>query len=213
MSTHTVEQAEPADNDEQVGRREEAEPVARPAAPRTQPRRAPIAVPTAIVLALVLIAVAVVAVRDLALSQEWAAGTPVVPDLVAGLDGVRSSVGLAIGGAVVALIGLVLAWFGLRPGRRTHLRVAGDADLWLAPGAVAAIAQETADRLPGVVSAESSLRSRRRVIVDIVVATQTGPDGPQEATAVTDHVSAVLDDEVGRLTGANIKVRATEVPR
>ncbi|MGH3349727.1 MAG: DUF6286 domain-containing protein [Nocardioides sp.] len=192
MSTHTVDQVE------------EVEPAARSAAPRTQPRRAPIAVPTAIMLAIVLVAVAVVAVRDLALSQEWAAGTPVVPDLVEGLDGVRSSVGLAIGGGVVALVGLVLAWLGLRPGRRTHLRVAGDADLWLSPGAVAAIAQETADRLPGVVSAESSLRSRRRVIVDIVA---------QDAVAVAEHVSAALDDEVGRLTGARIKVRATEVPR
>ncbi|MEU6137517.1 DUF6286 domain-containing protein [Nocardioides sp. NPDC047086] len=198
MSTHTVEQGER---------------VARPAAPRTPPRRAPLAVPTASVLALVLVAVAVVAVRDLALSQGWAAGTPLVPDLVEGLDGVRASVGLAIGGGVVALIGLVLVWLGLRPGRRTHLRVAGDADLWLSPGAVAAVAQETADRLPGVVSAESSLRSRRRVVVDIVVAARTGPDGPQEAAAVAEHVRAVLDDEIGRPTGAGIKVRATEVPR
>lgn len=173
-------------------------------APRAQPRRAPVAVPTATVLALVLIAVAVVAVRDLALSQGWAAGTPLVPDLVEGLDGVRASVGLAIGGGVVALVGLLLVWLGLRPGRRTHLRVAGDADLWLSPGAVAAIAQETADRLPGVVSAESSLRSRRRVVVDIVA---------QDAAAVSEHVRAVLDEQVGRLTGASIKVRATEVPR
>lgn len=192
MSTHTVEQGE------------QTEQVARPAAPRVQPRRAPVAVPTAIVLALVLIAIAVVVVRDLAFSQGWAPGTPLVPDLVEGLDGVRASVGLAIGGGVVALIGLLLAWLGLRPGRRTHLRVAGDADLWLSPGAVAAIAQETADRLPGVVSAESSLRSRRRVVVDIVA---------QDAATVAEHVSAVLDDQVGRLTGASIKVRATEVPR
>ncbi|MER6974790.1 DUF6286 domain-containing protein [Nocardioides sp. NPDC000445] len=189
MSTDTIEQTEP---------------VARPAAPRTQPRRAPVAVATAIVLALVLIAFAVVAVLELALSQGWAAGTPLAPDLVEGLDGVRASVGLAIGGGVITLVGLVLLWLGLRPGRRTHLRVAGDADLWLSPGAVAAIAQETADRLPGVVSAESSLRSRRRVVVDIVA---------QDAAAVAEHVSAVLDDQVGRPTGAGIKVRATEVPR
>jgi len=175
-----------------------------PTAPRAQPRRAPIAVATSTVLALVLIAVAVVAVRDLALSQGWAAGTPLVPDLVEGLDGARASVGLAVGGGIVALIGLLLLWLGLRPGRRTHLRVAGDADLWLSPGAVAAIAQETADRLPGVVSAESSLRSRRRIVVDIVA---------QDAAAVAEHASAVLDDQVGRLTGASIKVRATEVPR
>lgn len=198
MSTHTVAQTE------QLEQLEQLEPVARPAAPRTQPRRAPVAIATAAVLALVLIAAAVVTVRDLALSQGWAAGTPLVPDLVEGLDGVRSSVGLAIGGGVVALVGLVLVWLGLRPGRRTHLRVVGDADLWLSPGAVAAIAQETADRLPGVVSAESSLRSRRRVVVDIVA---------QDAATVAEHVSAVLDDQIGRLTGAGIKVRATEVPR
>lgn len=201
MSTHTIEY------EEQVER------VARPAAPRTPPRRAPLAVPTAIVLSLVLIAAAVIAVRELALSQGWAAGTPLVPHLVEGLDGVRASLGLAIGGGVVALIGLVLLGLGLRPGRRTHLRVAGDADLWLSPGAVAAIAQETADRLPGVVSAGSSLRSRRRVGVDIVVAAPTGSEGPQGAAAVTDHVRTVLDEEIGRPTGAGIKVRATEVPR
>ncbi|MFD4327541.1 DUF6286 domain-containing protein [Nocardioides sp. NPDC058538] len=192
MSTPTVEHVE------------QVERVARPAAPRVQPRRAPVAVATATVLAIVLIAFAVVAIRELALSQGWAAGTPLAPDLVEGLDGLRASVGLAIGGGAIALIGLVLLWLGLRPGRRTHLRVAGDADLWLSPGAVAAIAQETADRLPGVVSAESSLRSRRRVVVDIVA---------QDAAAVAEHVSAVLEDQVGRPTGASIKVRATEVPR
>ncbi|WP_328529799.1 DUF6286 domain-containing protein [Nocardioides sp. NBC_00368] len=199
MSTHTIEPP--------------AEQVARPAAPRAQPRRAPVVVPTAIVLALVLIGVAVLAVRELLVSQGWAAGSPVVPDLVAGLDGIGPSVGLAAAGGGIALVGLLMLWLALRPGRRTHLRVAGDADLWLEPGAVAAVAQETADRLPGVMSADSSRSSRRRVVVDVVVAARNTPDGPQEAAAVTEHVRAVLDDEVGRLTGTRIKVRATEVPR
>lgn len=203
MSTHTVEpSAEPS-----------AEHITRPAAPRAQPRRAPVVVPTAIVLALVLIGIAVVAVRELLVSQGWATGSPVVPDLVAGLDGIGPSVGLAAAGGGIALVGLVVLWLAIRPGRRTHLRVAGDADLWLAPGAVAAVAQETADRLPGVMSADSSRSTRRRVVVDIVVAARNTPDGTQEAAAVTEHVRAVLDDEVGRPTGTSIKVRPTEVPR
>jgi hypothetical protein len=201
MSTQTIEQ------DEQVA------PSSRPPAPRTQPRRAPIVVLAATVLALILIGIAVVAVRDLLVSQGWATGSPLAPALVDGSDGLRASVGLAIGGGVVALAGLVLIWLGLRPGRRTHLRVRGDADLWLAPGAVAALAQETADRLPGVMSADSSRSTRRRTVVDIVVGERSTPDGPQEAAAVAEHVRAVLDEEVGWLTGASIKVRATEVPR
>lgn len=199
MSTHTVEPP--------------VEQIARPAPPRAQPRRAPVVVPTAIVLAVVLIGLAVVAVRELLVSQGWAAGSPIVPGLVDALDGVRASLGLAIGGGAVALAGLMVLWLALRPGRRTHLRVSGDADLWLAPGAVAAVAQETADRLPGVMSADSSRSTRRRVVVDVVVAARNTPDGPQEAAAVTEHVRAVLDDEVGRPTGTRIKVRATEVPR
>ncbi|MFE6650003.1 DUF6286 domain-containing protein [Nocardioides sp. NPDC057772] len=199
MSTQTIEPT--------------GERVVRPAAPRTQPRKVPVVVLTAVVLALVLIAIAVVAVRELLVSQGWAAGSPVVPTLVDALDGVRASVGLAAAGGGIALVGLVVLWLALRPGRRTHLRVAGDADLWLAPGAVAAVAQETADRLPGVMSADSSRSTRRRVVVDLVVAARATPDGPQEAAAVTEHVRAVLDDEVGWLTGTRIKVRATEVPR
>lgn len=210
MSTHTVEQIEQI---EHVDRADRAGQPARPAPPRAQPRRAPVVVPTAIVLALVLIAVAVVAVRELLVSQGWAAGSRIVPDLVAGLDGLGPSVGLAAAGAGVTLVGLVFLWLALRPGRRTHLRVTGDADLWLAPGAVAAVAQETADRLPGVVSADSSRSTRRRVLVDVVVTSRNTPDGTQEAAAVTEHVRAVLADEVGWLTGADIKVRATEVPR
>ncbi|MBC7275781.1 DUF6286 domain-containing protein [Nocardioides sp.] len=201
MSTQTLEQ------DEQVA------PSSRPPVPRAQPRRTPVVVLAATVLALVLIGIAVVAVRDLLVSQGWATGSPIAPALVDGSDGLRATVGLAIGGAVVALAGLVLIWLGLRPGRRTHLRVRGDADLWLAPGAVAALAQETADRLPGVMSADSSRSTRRRTVVDIVVAERSTPDGPQGAAAVAEHVRAVLDEEVGRLTGASIKVRATEVPR
>lgn len=201
MSTQTIEQVE------QVDQR------ARPSVPRTQPRRAPVVVLAATVLALILIGIAVVAVRDLLVTQGWAAGSPVAPALVDGSDGLRASVGLAVAGGVVALAGLVLLWLGLRPGRRTHLRVTGDADLWLAPGAVAALAQETADRLPGVVSADSSRSTRRRTVVDIVVAERSTPDGPQGAAAVAEHVRAVLDEEVGWLTGADIKVRSTEVPR
>lgn len=210
MSTQTVEQGEQG---EQIAPGDQVAPSSPPPVPRTQPRRAPVVVLAATVLALVLIGIAVVAVRDLLVSQGWATGSPIAPALVDGSDGLRASVGLAIGGGVVALAGLVLIWLGLRPGRRTHLRVTGDADLWLAPGAVAALAQETADRLPGVMSADSSRSTRRRAVVDIVVAERSTPDGPQEAAAVAEHVRAVLDEEVGRLTGASVKVRATEVPR
>ncbi|MEI7056519.1 DUF6286 domain-containing protein [Nocardioides sp. CCNWLW239] len=167
----------------------------------------------AALLALVLLALAVVAVRDLLISQGWATGSQVAPAVVDGSDGLRSSVGLAIAGGVVALLGLVLVWLAIKPGRRTHLRVTGDADLWLSPGAVAALAQETADRLPGVMSADSSRSTRRRIVVDIVAAPRDAADGPHGAAGVVEHVDAVLADEVGWLTGSTIKVRATEVPR
>lgn len=204
MSTHTLEQ---------TGTLEPSGPSARPKTPRAQPRRTPVVVLVAALLALLLIGLAVVAVRDLLISQGWATGSPVAPALVDGSDGLRSSVGLAVAGGVVALIGLVIVWLALKPGRRTHLRASGDADLWLSPGAVAALAQETADRLPGVMSADSSRSTRHRIVVDVVVAPRGTADGRQGAGGVVEHVNAVLADEVGWLTEAPIKVRATEVPR
>ncbi len=185
----------------------------RPSAPRTPPRARPAAVVVAPVLALVLIAVAVVAVRDLALTQGWAAGTPWAPSLLDGLDGLSPSAGLAAAGTLVALTGLVLVWLGLKPGRRTHLRGAGEADLWLSTGAVAALAQSTADRVAGVVSADASRTSRRRVTVDVVTTANPAADTHSDSQAVTERVRTALDADVAPLTGASIKVRTTEMPR
>lgn len=185
----------------------------RPPAPRTPPRARPAAVVVAVLLALALIAVAVVAVRDLALAQGWATGTPWIRSVLNGLDGLGPSTGLAVVGALVGIVGLLLMWLGLRPGRRTHLRGPGDADLWLSRGAVAALAQSTADRVAGVVSADASRTSRRRIIVDVVASANPDADTRSDPQAVTERVRTALEADIAPLTGASIKVRTTEVPR
>ena len=68
----------------------------------------------------------------------------------------------------------------LAPARATHRRVAGSEDLWLSPGAVAALAGATADRAAGVVSAEVTRSTRRRVTLEVV----SQHSGPEVAGAV-----------------------------
>lgn len=171
----------------------------------TPPKARPAAAPTAAVVALVLVALAVVTVRDLAVSQGWATGTPWSVSLVRSLDGLTASVGLAVGGAVLALVGLVLVWLALKPAPRTHLPAHADSDLWLSPAAVAALARGVADRAPGVISADSTRAGRRRIHVDVVTSSD-----PQ---AVTERVEAALQSHVQGLTRATITVRTKEVAR
>lgn len=181
---------------------------------RTPPKARPGSASVSVLLALVLIGVAVVAVRDLAVSQGWSAGSPWTLSLVERIDGLGASTALAIGGIAIAVVGLLLVLLAVKPAPVTHLRTetgqAGgatdeDADLWLSKAAVAAVARGVADRVSGVISAEASRARGRSITVEVVTS--------QDAATVSQRVQHAIDARVQGLTRATIRVRTKEVPR
>jgi hypothetical protein len=171
----------------------------------TPPKARPAAALGAALIAVVLIAVAVVAIRELAVSQRWASGSPWSLDAVRALDGLTPSVGVAAAGVVIALLGLVLVWLALKPAARTHLQAHADGDLWLSAPAVAALARGVADRAPGVISADATRVSRRRITVEVVTS--------GDPAAVAERVDSALQSQVQGLTRAAVTVRTREVSR
>lgn len=175
-------------------------------APPTRPPRArPGATPLAVLLALGLVALAVVGIHDLAAARGWSNGPVWVADLAERLDGLTATTGVVAASIGAGVVGLLLVVLALAPARRTHLRVRGEQDLWVSRGAVAALAGATADRAPGVISAEVTRSSRRRVTVEVV--TQRDRD------EVTAGVRSALDGSLADLTGTRVAVRTTELPR
>lgn len=184
-----------------VARPTPAKPVSR------APRARPVAQPLALLLALGLVALAVVGVHDLAAARGWSAGRPWIPDVVGDLDGLTATTAVVTASVAAVVVGALLLLVALAPARRTHLRVRGDVDLWVSPAAVGALARATADRAPGVVSADVTRATRRRVVVEVV--TQRAG----EADAVADGVRSALAGSLADLTGTKIAVRTTELPR
>ena len=86
---------------------------------------------------------------------------------------------------------LLVATF--KPRRRTHVRVDGEADLWMSPTALAALARDAAEGVPGVarVSVSASTTTVR------LRAAAEDPD--RVASAVEEAVAA-------RLAGADVKL-------
>jgi putative Mn2+ efflux pump MntP len=173
--------------------------------PSKTPRATPATVPAAVVVALLLIGLAVVAVRDLVVAQGWSTGTPWLLSLARSLDGLTASIGVVVAGVVLVLVGLLVLWLGLKPARRTHLEGRTDADLWLTPAALAALARAAADRSAGVISAEAGSVGRRKITIDVLTR--------GEAATVTREVEAALDDTVRGLAATTIAVRTKEIPR
>lgn len=172
---------------------------------QTPPRARPAVVSLAAILALLLIVVAVVALRDLAVEQGWVGGAPWSRGLVDSLDGLTPTTAVVAAGIAVVVLGLLVALAALRPGRKTHLRTTAKADLWLSPRAVAALAQSSAERAPGVISAEATRAGRRRIVVEVVT--------QQDRTTVTEAVRTAVDAGPGTLTSTGVSVRTKEVPR
>lgn len=174
-------------------------PVTRP------PRARPVATPVALLLALALLAPAVVGVRDLAVDRGWSSGTPWVPDVVDAVEGLTASTAVVAASVASVVVGLLLVLAALAPGRRTHLRVDGEHDLWVSPAAVGELARASADRAPGVISAELARASRRRAVVEVV--TQRSGD------EVEAGVRAAVAGSLAGLTPTRLAVRTTELPR
>lgn len=174
----------------------------------TPPRRTPAATGLGIFVAALVIAIAVVAVHDLSASQGWSSGSTWLSLLSDSLDGLGPSVGLAVLGVVLSLVGLAVVILSLDRGRATHVAVLSDgvrvpttSDLWLTPGAVGALAHELADRSAGVIATETTSTTHRRVVLTI--------EDQQHDTQVLSDVQATVDGQLGSLTPVKVVVRRT----
>lgn len=124
-------------------------------------------VPLALLFALLLVAVAVVAARDLAVSQGWARGEPWLTALVDSLDGLEAGTATLALATVVGLLGLVLLVVGLSPAERRYVRATEATQLWSTPSAIAEVSRTAADRAPGVLAARVARAGRRRILIQV----------------------------------------------
>jgi hypothetical protein len=161
------------------------------------PTAAPAASRVALLVALLLVGLAVVAVRDLAVAQGWVTGRSWTRQLVAAVDGTQASTGLAVLGAAVAVVGLLVLLAAVWPARRTHVALGDTPEAWLTPAAVAALARSVADRSAGVLEARTDKASRKRVRVVV-----TGADADAAAAAQRD-----VDAALARLPRPVVTVR------
>ncbi|MDT9593501.1 DUF6286 domain-containing protein [Nocardioides zeae] len=179
-------------------------PLPRPL--RAAPRAFPPAAGVALLLALLAIGAAVVGVHDLAADRGWSQDSPWVPPVVDALDGLGPEPWLVGVGVLLGILGVWMIVVALAPARSSHLRANGtEADLWLAPEAVAALAQTVADRTSGVIAAETTRVSRRRVRVAVTT--------NRDAAAVRGAVETGVAETVGRLTRTRVQISTKELPR
>jgi hypothetical protein len=180
------------------------------------PRGRPTAVSVAVVVCVAFVALAVVAGRDLAVSQGWLSGRPWVRQGLDALDGTTVGTAVVALGVVAIAAGLLVLLAAVLPGRRTHLRVrasdpddtgTGGPDLWMSPRALAFLATGVADRASGVLAARPAGASLRRVVVEVTTADVAGPGTP-DPHQVVDGAQSAVDALTRDLTDATVVVRA-----
>ena len=124
-------------------------------------------VPLAVLLGVLLVAFAVVAVRDLAVSQGWAQGEPWLAAGVRSLDGLEAGTATLVVATVVGLVGLLLLVIGVSPAQRRYVRATEATQLWSTPAAIGEVARTAADRAPGVLAARVGRATRRRIVLHV----------------------------------------------
>lgn len=154
--------------------------------PVAAPRARPAASGVSVVLGLALVGVAVVAVHDLAVDRGWASGQSWIGTVVDRLDGLRADVPVLVAGIVAAVVGLWLVWLAVKPAAPTHDTTPGEADVWITPRAVRALAAGAAESTPGVAAATARGRRGR-----LVVTVQS--DRPDISSLVESSVTTALD--------------------
>jgi len=158
-----------------------------------------------VVIALTLVGVAVVAVRDLAVSQGWAAGEPWLGAGVRALDGLEPTPGVLTVATGIGAAGLLLVLAGLLPAGRRHVRATDAEHLWSSPSALAEVARSAVDRSQGVVAARVARASRGRVLID--VATR---DEGSAAAGTLQQARGLADGAATPLGARRVEVRAAE---
>lgn len=171
--------------------------------------RAPVnrhrAVAVGVVLAAALVAVAVVALRDLAVAQGWASGRPWLAGALAGADRLEPTTAVLAVATGAGVVGLLLLLAGLLPAKRRHVHADEAEHLWSSPATLAEVTRAAADRSPGVLSARVVRASRGRVLLE--VATREA----RSASAGTVGSARELATEAGAVLGATrVDVRAAK---
>ena len=156
------------------------------------PRALPAAAWLGPLAALVLVALGVVLGQE-ALSRWDVVGTSWLGVALKDVDGMRAGTWTVPAGVVLVLLGLLLLVGTFKPRRRTHVRVDGDADLWMSPTALAALARDAAEGVPGVARVSVSASTT-------TVRLRAASERPEAvAPAVEEAVTA-------RLAGADVKI-------
>jgi hypothetical protein len=168
---------------------------------RTPPKARPAAAFVAVLLALGLMALGAVGIHDLLADQGVIAAGNWARAVLVSVDGLTATPAVAAAAAVAVIAGLWLLLVALKPGRHTHLRApTDDADLWISPSALAALAVERAERVSAVTLADAHA-GRRRIRLDIRT---TEPDA---TAAIAESVNTHLEG----LTPRVVKVRTRQV--
>ncbi len=157
------------------------------------PRVRPAAAVASSVIALLLVAVAVVAVRDLAVAQGWTKGTTWTSEVLDRLDGLSASGGVLVAGIVLVAIGLWWVVLAVAPAARSHHATQLATDVWISSAALSASAANAAEGVSGVASAEATVRRRR---IAVTVQTDRTDIAPDVETAVTRHLAGFSDRTV-----------------
>jgi len=139
-----------------------------------------------VALAVLLVALGVVVVRDALVLAGRIEGQPWIAPVIDRADGLRPSTGLAVAGAVVALLGLWLVVVALGRRVRTRLDVASTPGMTIGLGDAARLAASAAEDVDLVQSARASA-TRRTVTVTVSVL-----EGDDVRDAVRSAVSARL---------------------
>lgn len=167
---------------------------------RREPRSRPAAASTAVLLGLATLAVGVLVVVDAVLP---AAGphSSVLRRAIAALDGQAASTASTALGVGVAVLGIALVALALAPRRRTHVPLSAQADAWITPRAVAALAVRSAERQPDVLAARIERIGRRRVVIGL-----TPRADDRDLTAAREAILAELEP-LDRVT-VDLRIRA-----
>lgn len=138
------------------------------------------------ILALGLVALGALAIYDaVVLLGRFGGEPPLTTFLTDGAVVGRDTLVAALA-ALAVLLGLLLLWTALKPGRRRGVQVQAATGVWLTWADVERLARTTAVRQDGVLSARARA-SRRRI--DVAAETTSGDVGPAVEAALADRLT------------------------
>ncbi|KAA0018945.1 DUF6286 domain-containing protein [Antrihabitans cavernicola] len=157
--------------------------------PAKKPAASPIAAPIATLTSLALITLSVIAFREFLIERGAVGGRPWIRNTfewISRLGWQGWMLPAAIGAVIV---GLLLLYTALAPRGRTHLAAKDSPELWLRPTDAARLSTAAALRVPGVLSAQTTVGKR----VARISAVTDSTDSTTVAESVRSNVVGVLD--------------------